>query len=104
LLLTGCLDDSESASDQPSTVYRGDVATVDLKSVELSADVDADTSQTDVCDLAAELSRDNVCSLVCDPDQFAARLLSGGTPSGRCYEWRCEMAYGVTVNVGVCLP
>lgn len=103
-MLTGCLDDSESANGQTSTVYLGGVATVDMKSIELAADVDAETSQTDVCDLATQLSRDNVCSLVCEPDQFAARLIDGGTPGGACYQWRCELAYGVTVNVGVCLP
>jgi hypothetical protein len=104
LLLTGCLDDSESAKDQTSTVYMGDVATLDLESVELASDLDAHDAERDVCDLATELASDDVCSLICDPDQFVARLLDSGTIGGRCYQWRCELAYGVTVNVGVCIP
>lgn len=101
-MLTGCLDDSESAKDQTSTVYLGDVATLDLESVELAPD--AEEAGRDVCELATELAADNVCSLICDPDGFIARLIDGGTTGGRCYQWRCELAYGITVNVGVCLP
>ena len=102
MLLTGCLDDGESAKDQTSTVFLGDVATMDLTSVELAPD--AADAERDVCDLATELARDNVCSLICEPDQFVARLIDGGALTGRCYQWHCELAYGVTVNVGVCLP
>ena len=86
-------------------MYLGDVATLDLKSVELAPDVsDTHDAERDVCDLATELASDDVCSLICDPDEFVARLVDGGTPGGRCYQWRCELAYGVTVNVGVCIP
>lgn len=101
-VLTGCLADSESANDQPSTVYVGDVALVDLRSVEVASD--AHDAERDVCELATELAVDDVCSLICSPDAFVERLVGGGTPSGRCYQWRCELAYGVTVNVGVCIP
>lgn len=102
--MTGCLDDSESANDQTSTVYVGDVATLDFESIVLASDADANDAERDVCDLATELAIDNVCSLICEPDAFIARLIDGGTETGRCYQWRCELAYGVTVNVGVCLP
>lgn len=84
-------------------MYTGDEATLAWDSVEIDPDA-TDAGERDVCALATELAGDNVCSLICDPDQFAARLLDGGTPGGRCYQWRCELAYGVTVNVGVCLP
>jgi hypothetical protein len=83
-------------------VYAGDVATLDFESVELAPD--AHDEDRDVCELATELARDNVCSLICEPDEFVARLVDGGTAGGRCYQWRCELAYGVTVNVGVCIP
>jgi hypothetical protein len=83
-------------------VYVGDVATLDFKSVELAPD--SEDAERDVCELAAELATDDVCSLLCEPDEFAARLIDGGTPSGACYQWRCELAHGVTVNVGVCIP
>jgi hypothetical protein len=102
LLLTGCLDDGESANHQTSSVYLGDVAMLDLKSVELAPD--AHDAERDVCELATELATDDVCSLICAPDEFAARLVEGGTPGGRCYQWRCELTYGVTVNVGICIP
>jgi hypothetical protein len=103
-LLTGCLDNSESVNDQTSTVYLGDVSTLDLKSVELAPHADNGDAERDVCELANELGSDELCSLICEPDEFVARLIDGGTPGGRCYQWRCELALGVTVNVGVCIP
>ena len=102
MLLTGCLDDSESAKDQSSTAYLGEVATLAFTSIDRVPG--ADDVDRDVCELATELASDNVCSLVCDPDAFATRLIDGGSLGGRCYQWRCELAYGVTVNVGVCIP
>lgn len=81
----------------------GDVARLDFESVELSDDSEHDRER-DHCALATELAIDDVCSLLCEPDAFAARLVEGGTPTGRCYQWRCELVDGVAVNVGICLP
>lgn len=60
--------------------------------------------EADICSLAADLSRDNVCSLVCDPEGFQARLVSDGMSSGRCYQFRCDLGAGTVVSVGMCLP
>ena len=57
--------------------------------------------EADLCGLAAGLSRDNVCSLVCDPEGFQ---VDDGMSGGRCYQIRCEMGPGAVVSVGVCLP
>lgn len=88
-------------NDQTSTGYLGDVATLDFTTVELPAD---EHEAADVCSLANELASDNVCSLLCAPDEFVARLIDGGTAGGRCYQWRCELAHDIVVNVGVCIP
>ncbi len=58
----------------------------------------------DVCDLAAWLPDDDACSLVCDPDAFAARMAADGMDGGRCYLIRCALTDDLTVSVGVCLP
>ena len=72
---------------------------LELDIVERGPDLDAD-----VCGLAAGLSRDNVCSLVCDPERFQARLLDAGMCGGRCYQYRCELGADTVVSVGMCLP
>lgn len=76
--------------------------TVDWTSVELDATTD-EAAAPDLCMLASELARDNVCSLLCAPDQIAQRLIDDGSSGGRCYQLRCELR-DVTVHVGVCLP
>lgn len=83
-------------------MYVGEVSTLDFTSVELAPD--SHDAERDVCELATELSRDDVCSLICEPDELVARLVDGGTAGGCCYQLRCELADGVTVNVGVCIP
>ncbi len=57
----------------------------------------------DVCDLAAQLPSDNVCSLMCDPDAMKAAMLAAGDQTGRCYELDCVMPDASSVYVGVCL-
>jgi hypothetical protein len=99
-LLTGCLapsDDDPGKVDQPSTIYTGDVAAIDF-----GAEAERGTAP-DLCDLATELPRDNACSLLCDPERFAARLVDDGMSGGRCYQLRCELP-GTTVSVGICIP
>ncbi len=52
--------------------------------------------------MAAELSSDNICSLIWDPDAMNAELTRGGMPSA-CYEFACAMTAETTATVGVCL-
>ena len=56
-----------------------------------------------VCALAAELPDTDLCSLVCDPDAFKARLLDDGMKAGNCYQVRCTLSADMSVTVGVCL-
>lgn len=65
---------------------------------------DAPTDTTAICNAAAALPAEDACSLVCDPDAFAARLSEDGMSGGTCYQIRCELAAEMTVTVGVCLP
>lgn len=58
----------------------------------------------ELCALAAALPDDQLCSLVCDADAFAARMAEVGMATGSCYQFRCELSPEVTVSVGVCLP
>lgn len=57
----------------------------------------------DVCELAAQLPSDNVCSLMCDIDAMKAAMLAAGDHVGRCYEFDCKMPDASSVYVGVCL-
>ena len=57
----------------------------------------------DVCDLAAQLPSDNLCSLMCDIDAMKAAMLAAGDTEGRCYEFDCKMPDASSVYVGVCL-
>ena len=71
-----------------------------------SAQVDEPVSEdeADLCALASELSSDNVCSLICDPEAMAAFLIAGGMQGGKCVQLRCELPDVAAVFVGVCLP
>ena len=60
-------------------------------------------TEEQVCAAAAELPASDVCSLVCDPDAFRARLQDSGMKPGACYQFRCELTATMSVNVGVCL-
>lgn len=102
LFATGCMAGADdptitNVGDQPSTVYTGEVATTQFDSLYAG---DAPS----LCEQANELARDNVCSLMCDPDQMAARLVENGTVGGRCVELHCVLNSGDSVNVGVCIP
>jgi hypothetical protein len=50
------------------------------------------------------LPESDMCSLICDPTAFKARLVAGGMKSGACYQIRCTLAPEVDVTVGVCIP
>jgi hypothetical protein len=78
------------------------IASVDLESFELAGG--ASDEAGDPCELADALPADNMCSLVCFPDQLASAMLDAGTKAGACYQLRCTLSPTVTVSVGVCLP
>ena len=78
------------------------VASVDLESFELADG--ADDTAADPCELADALPDQDMCSLVCFPDQLAAAMLDAGTKAHACYQLRCTLSPTVTVSVGVCLP
>lgn len=91
------------AVDEPSEdgVRRGDaVARVELEQVEVLAD--HDDAGAELCGLAAALPASNACSLICDPEAFAARLVADGMAHGACYQLRCDLG-SMVVSVGVCL-
>lgn len=73
---------------------------IDISNVEINGDDRGD----DLCTMAAALPASDVCSLVCDPDQFADFLLAEGMHTGTCYHFRCTLSATTTVSVGVCLP
>ncbi len=95
-MLGACVVDEESTSP-PAALEEQAVLEVDT--VELGPDVEAD-----ICGLAESLSRDNVCSLVCDPEGFQARLVDDGMSGGRCYQFRCDLGADTVISVGMCLP
>jgi len=91
IALAGCVADEPSPSDrdqQPAQHAIADVAT---------------NAGPGVCELAAQLAADDICSLVCDPDAMAAALAAEGEPSGQCIELRCALTATDAVDVGVCL-
>ena len=60
-------------------------------------------SEIDVCALAAELPSEDVCSLICDPQAMADRLVEDGSKPGTCYQLFCALPGDEFVLVGVCL-
>ncbi|MBA3463853.1 MAG: hypothetical protein H0T46_28105 [Deltaproteobacteria bacterium] len=58
----------------------------------------------DPCALADALPTEDLCSLICHPDELAARMVEGGVRSHACYQLRCVLSDAMTVSVGVCLP
>ena len=96
-VLGACVVDESTAPPAPPGSIEQQVLELDL--VERGPAVEAD-----ICGLAAGLARDNVCSLVCDPQGFQARLIDDGMSGGRCYQFRCDLGEGTVVSVGMCLP
>ncbi len=100
--LVGCVD---AADDDPTiTVTHGHsyAVAIDVAN-KLEITQDNRPGGHDLCALAAELSSDNICALICDPDAMKAELTRDGMPSGTCYEFSCVMTDGTTATVGVCL-
>ena len=57
----------------------------------------------ELCTLADALPDTELCSLICDPDAFAARLRDAGMAAGNCYQVHCTLSPETSVTVGVCL-
>ena len=95
-MLTACAAEEAPPQDRPAE--RAALAELDTFEVELLTD-----AEPDLCALAAGLAADDVCSLVCDPDAFAARLVDDGMQIGNCYQFRCALTDEVSVSVGLCL-
>ncbi|MBA3391819.1 MAG: hypothetical protein H0T89_04195 [Deltaproteobacteria bacterium] len=93
-LLGACV--AESDAPMPDT-DRSESAALEIDGVEQDANAQ-------LCAMAAELPADDMCSLICDPDAFAARLTEDGMKGGNCYQFRCAVSIDVSVSVGVCLP
>lgn len=95
---------TEEPAPEPTITVAGStdqaIASVDFD--ELS--IDGDDPGVDPCGLAQALPADDMCSLVCDPQALADRMLSGGARTSTCYQLRCALSPTVSVSVGVCLP
>lgn len=102
LAFAACVADDERPTQIQVTpsASTNELAAVEIESYEVNGDDRGD----DVCGMAAALPVSDVCSLVCEPDAFAARLREGGMHAGACYQLRCALSPTTTVSVGVCLP
>ena len=98
--LGACVDEPAPPPTIQIHADTNDTAAIDISGVEINGDDRGD----DLCAMAAALPTTDLCSLTCDPDQFAARLISEGMHSGACYHFRCALTPTTTVTVGVCLP
>jgi len=100
LTLGACVADAAPPTEIHVTPSVSTIDAVDITGLEVNGDDRGD----DLCALATALPTENVCSLVCEPDLFAARLVADGMHRGSCYQFRCELSATTTVSVGVCLP
>ena len=98
-LLGACVVEEQSTAPPAPTGSGDEQAQLEVDTLERGTAVEAD-----ICGLAEGLSRDNVCSLVCDPEGFQARLVDDGMSGGRCYQFRCDLGADTVVSVGMCLP
>lgn len=103
VVLGACVvDDSTTLPEDPgSAPAQLDLAVV--AQVEQAPEVEP-AEDADLCGLAAGLPASDVCSLICDPDAFATRLVDSGMHGGSCYQFRCDLGAGTVVSVGMCLP
>jgi hypothetical protein len=104
--ITAISESTQNGADvgMTSGTTEGAQANVDVRAITIDGVPAAAGSDPDLCGLASQLSSDDPCSLICDPDALAAKLLADGSTSGRCYELFCALTDDVHVQVGVCLP
>jgi hypothetical protein len=96
-VLGACVAESDDPSPPDHSLDQ--VSVEDVASIEQE-----DEHHARVCSAASALPPTDVCSLVCDPDAFKARLVGDGMKSGNCYQVRCTLAPDTSVTVGVCIP
>jgi hypothetical protein len=92
VLLVGCA--AEADEPGPITIDRNQMPTMATEG----------SGEADVCELAAQLPADDICSVACDPTAMAAQLLADGSDRGTCYQLYCSLPDDAHVLVGVCLP
>jgi hypothetical protein len=95
VLGAGCVADSAEPPPRPDK---------DMPALDVTLLDQQDGSDFDVCALAALLPADDICSLACDPQAMAARMISDGNDRGTCYQLYCALPEEQHVLVGVCLP
>jgi len=94
VVLAGCVADSAEPTPPPAN----SAPTLDVTLL------DQQDTEIDVCALAALLPADDICSLACDPQAMADRMVSDGNARGTCYQLYCSLPEEQHVLVGVCLP
>lgn len=97
VVLAGCIADA----DEPLPIEDGRFDQATARAPEVAP---SEVDEVDLCALAASLPAEDACSLMCDPDALAARLVDDGMDTGRCYELRCTLPGIDPMQVGVCLP
>jgi hypothetical protein len=96
VFVVGCaVDSAPTATITVKTVGADDLTT---------GSPEAREPDRDVCALAGQLSSDDICSQICDPDAMEARLVAQGRAPGACYQFLCNLPDTSHVTVGVCLP
>ncbi len=88
LVLSGCVAD-------------GDVAEMERVGGPATATA-PETTEENLCALAAERPASDPCSMICDPEELKNVLLAEGQAAGRCYEFACSFPE-LKVSFGVCL-
>lgn len=96
LVLVGCAADPDEPPPLDDTLH------VEI-SVDRAPDEPGDVG-VNLCSLASELPFDDICSLICDPAEMAARMALDGSEAGTCYQLYCALPDDEHVLVGVCLP
>jgi len=99
-LSTGCT----AYVDDPGSEECAAGADCEMKISDVSVAKDDPAEQPDVCELAAQLGSDDICSLICDPSAMAQRMVDDGSDRGACYQLYCALTAERHVMVGVCLP
>lgn len=96
MTLGACVDDESTPTT--ITVQASDPAAID------GFEIVGDDPGDDPCALADALPTEDLCSLICHPDELAVRMAEGGMRPKACYQLRCVLSDAMTVSVGVCLP
>jgi hypothetical protein len=102
--LVGCATDPADPTDPTDPTDPAERGSVTIDRIEGARPMVATADEPDVCELAATLPSDDICSLACDPTAMAERMLADGSDAGACYQLYCSLPGEKYVLVGVCLP